>query len=149
MQNYVFKQNEHLGTNTLLTAAETWDLVYGAIRNFSVAFANILQSMMDEIRLHHNNKFLGGNDGWILLEKFKMRLQECDDTLRKAGTLPRAHLATPHAFAAHLDPVVIQGITPLQHESLQPFYSPAPASSAPAPLRQRHNANDDQYKQHH
>ena len=147
MHNYVFEQDEHLGTNTPLTAAATWDLIYGAIRNSSVAFANILQSMMDEIRLHHDNKFPDGNDGWSLLEQFKMRLQECDDTLRKAGTLPRAHLATTHAFAAQIDPANLQGITPSQQEPMPPLYSPAPAP-APANLRQRHTANEDQRKQH-
>ena len=68
MQNYVFEQDEHLGTNTRLTAAETWDLVYGAIHNSSVAFAIILQLMIGELRLHHNSPFPVGNDGWVLLE---------------------------------------------------------------------------------
>ena len=36
MHNYVFEQDEHLGTNTPLTAAATWDLIYGAIRNSSL-----------------------------------------------------------------------------------------------------------------
>ena len=49
-------RTSNLALTRLSRQLKRGDLLYSAIHDSSVAFSNILQSMMDEIRLHHNNK---------------------------------------------------------------------------------------------